>query len=65
MQISIIWIYLLTYLFAIISKDLMYDVNIHIFSFNFRCNIMFINWSNKLLDAIQIGKHSLVQYMIY
>lgn len=37
-------------LFAIISKDLMYDVKIHIFSFNFRCNIMFNNWSNKLQE---------------
>lgn len=53
------------YLFAIISNDLMYDVNIHIFSFNFRCNIMFNNRNNKLIGAIQNGKHSLVQYMIY
>lgn len=53
------------YRFAIISKDLMYDVNIHIFSFNFRCNFMFNNWSNKLLDATQNGKYSLVPYMNY
>lgn len=52
--------------FAIISKNLMYDVNIHIFSFDYmyRCNIMFHNRSN-ILGAMQNGKHSLVQYMIY
>lgn len=51
-------------LFAIISKDLMYDVNIHIFSFDYRCNIMFNNRSN-ILGAIQNGKHFFVKYMIY
>lgn len=34
--------------FVIISKNLMYDVNIYIFLFDYMywCNIMFYNWCN-------------------